>query len=555
MRRLLVLLLAAVLLAGCVYETPEATDEPTETANVDPTAQTRAPGEGLRYAGADVSDSVLAYRLEADCDSLILTADGMLQCSPSGLRSYVEELLYPENAASLENVLVLQYSDSGVACYEESTRTLTILDCGLSETAHHVLAEEILGLPAVSTDLKTVYYCTAEGVRSLDRTTGIARLLRQQSGLQGITGTCFGGEMLMCRRVDENGLESCVFITAANGVQIDQTAGLEYVDTYDSSYFLLRSGAEGPEYLFGQRGGNLWCFHPGEDVLAVEPALALGGVVTVSGTENGPRLDYIDLESGLRKASAVLEGLENVRAITADPAGYIWFLAYNPAQQRDMMYRWAVSVQNAADSTVYTSQRFTAADPDLEGLEACRQTAKAMADTYGLEILVWEDATAAPWEDMESEYRVDVLENALTALDEALAQYPEHFLAELGTICNSGRVSLSIVADAGEEPYRQAWHNGDACIALEISGDLSDDLNRALYRIIDTYVMNRNGMLDDWDADNPVQDRAELFAMAMDPDAEELDGHKLETLCEAIRDAFELEDYEGVLPWEQHLSE
>lgn len=556
MKRLLVLLLAAVLLAGCVYEPPETTGAQTEATDADPTEQTRAPGEGLRYAGADLNGAVISYRLESGCDRLILTADGMLMCSSDGLRSYVEEFLYPENTASIENALVLQLSDSGVACYEESTRTLTILDESLNETSHYVLSEEILGLPAVSTDLKTVYYCTAEGIRSLDRTTGIARLMRQQSGLQGIAGTCFDSEMLMCRKVDENGMESLVFITAGTGVQTDQTACLEYVDTYGGSYFLLCYGEDGAEYLFGQRSGGMLRFDPEADALQVESALALGSVVTVSETPDGLQMDLYELESGLRTASTVLSGLENIRAVTADPNGYVWFLAYHTAQQRDMLYRWEVGLSPVRDDTVYTSQRFTAENPDLEGLEACRQTAETMADTYGVQIRIWEDATAAPWEDLKAEYRVDVLKSALAALDQALSRYPEDFLAKLGDICDSGAVSISIVADAGEEQARQDWYKGDACIVLEISDGLEDGLNRVLYRVIDTYVMNKNGMLDEWDADNPVQDRVELFANAMDPDAaEDIDSDKLETLCKAIRDAFGLKKYEGTLPWEQHLGE
>jgi hypothetical protein len=82
----------------------------------------------------------------------------------------------------------------------------------------------------------------------------------------------------------------------------------------------------------------------------------------------------------------------------------------------------------------------------------------------------------------------------------------------------------------------------------------------ALYRAMDIYILNSNSILDEWDAADPVSDRAMIFQYAMTPDqgdyfADDYAQLKLKQLCKAIRYAFDLREYEGVLLWEQYLYE
>ena len=161
---------------------------------------------------------------------------------------------------------------------------------------------------------------------------------------------------------------------------------------------------------------------------------------------------------------------------------------------------------------------------------------------------------------MTPEFRSEVFEAALEEMESVFSLFPEGMLEEMGTICDSGKVSISIVADTGAEPGQQNWVAGNAYIAVEAGTALRTELLRTLYRVMDTYVLGQTSMLDEWDADKPAEDRARFFVEALSADNESFfedwyEQSKLRTLCRAIRRAFDMRDYEAELPWEQYLDD
>lgn len=559
MKRLLVLMLAVLVLAGCTGD-PVQTTAGTETAATqEPTVGTSAPApyDPASSVELQTGGAVLAYPLDQGCLDVALLGGELLVCYDTGVAytMSITEQCWSDSAV-IEDLTVLQTTESGVWYYVESSRTVVLLTLDLQTVRQIALPEEILGAPAVSNDMKTVFYCTEEGIRAMDTESGIARLLRQQRGFQGIEGTCFNGEMLLCRT--EAGT---AFIMAASGVQVDTDEGISYVDTYQERFFLLRDGGEGSEYLFGERNGDQKVFHAPEDGQTVVSALALGGVLTVLEQDGQATLEYYDLDSGLRTASVTLDNVSKVRSFVVDAAnGCVWFLVDAEQYAETTLLCWTPGKSAVQDDTVFTSPRYTAASPDLTGLEDCKLRAQAISDAYGLDILVWTDGVRAPWTDAEPEYRVAPIQDSLVTLETLLVRFPEGMLRQIGTICDNGTITVSLVAELGSQPGQQAWVGGSAYIALEIGGDMESALYSTLYKVMDTYVLDNSSMLDEWGGTAPVEERADLFVKAMSQGMEEYFQTKsvqsdLKILCNAIRDAFGMKKYEGTLPWEQYLDQ
>ena len=571
MKRLLVILLVLFLLTGCVTQPVETTQQ-TESSATEELVESRAPGEQLEEYFNSIREqtngAVKAYRTEnnAACNGVLPLGDRMVFFYKDEIVTYVEEYLYREDSVRevgdlLPQTHMVQVTDTRIAYYLEESRTFVLRDFSLAEVAREELSADIQGYPVYDEGSNTVYYCTAEGIRALNLDSGIARLLRQQTNYwQELTQSAFDGQMLVCSISDQDDMESTMYIMADTGMQIDDDACVHDLYTYGEDYFLVRWADAQPEYLFGQRGGEPMCFLPDGQPQQVVPALELGGVVTASTTEDGVALCFYDLDSGRKTAAVTLPDFTEVRGIVADQRGYIWFLAVDPETGLNRVYQWTVQKSPAKDDTVYTSPRYTEESPDTEGLAACEARAQTMGETYGIQLRIWEDAVAAPWENMKAEYRVASFQSALDELDGIFSQFPEGFLAQLGEICKSGAVTISLVQDAGSETTaHQQWLSGNAYVAVELGDEMQEQLYYWLYRVIDTYVLNHSSKIDEWNAEHPVDDRSELFTAAMTSGNEELFASdslqsKLLQLCKAIRDAFELEKFESALPWEQYLN-
>lgn len=568
MIRLLALLLAVLMLVGCVAP-PQATTAPTEPTTVptETTEPTQPRPVGLYQEGSPLEiltqGAVRAYPLKSHCNTIGLMGEKVLvffDGERTQVHAYAGEEMILEQTTSMYPLLAadgqgLQMLPGGFCHYDSATQTLVLLGSDLKEIARLILPEGVLDTPLVSPDMKKVYYCDADGVGVVDVATGISHPLRRHEGVGlELMDLLFDGSLLVCRATDGNGATTVSFIQTDNGQQLYTDEGLELLHSEGENFLLLRHDEDGSEYLYGAREGDLRVFYPTEGELI--NALALGGML-IRG-ENS--LDLFDLTTGLRSATLSLEGLEDIRCITPDARGYIWFLAHDEAANADVLYRWEVAKSPAADETVYTGPRYTEDNPDVEALEALQDRAAAIADSYGIRLRVGLYGNMEPWQSFRNEHRVAIVEDSLNRLDQLLAQFPEGFLERLGWISDRGALTISLVREMENGPGAQVWYDGSAYICLEIQDDMSEALYTSLYRVIDTFILDEISQLDDWDAENPAQDRNDLFLAAMTPDnaeyfADEDVQYKLYRLCRAIRYAFGLRRYESMLPWEQYLDE
>jgi hypothetical protein len=270
----------------------------------------------------------------------------------------------------------------------------------------------------------------------------------------------------------------------------------------------------------------------------------------------------------------------------------LWLLVGDSAGA-DALYRWDLKKSASGDETVYSGPRYTAKNPDTEGLAQCAADAAALGQKYGVEITIG-DAPAGCAYALTEEYRVERVREGLTALDTALARYPEGVLPKLA----SGKLRLILVRQIhGQRNACQYWSGDTACVVVELGDDLTAAVDNGVYHVLDTYLFNHSSILDQWadmnpkgfkydmnDADYvnrkdeshlagekrsfvdslsmsyPVEDRAAVFAAAMGTGNQEIFSgdrmqQKLLTLCKAIRDAFKWKKSEENYIWEQYLTE
>lgn len=565
MKRLLAFLLAMMLLAGCTVVQPTEPTTPTQPTEA-PTAPPTEPPKPSLYRPTEVETktdgAVRVYPLQGYCDGMFLLGNRVVLYyldEQTQLKAYTGQELTLDTVVSSHLPFSesdgAQVTEQGIFLYDPSIHTAVLMNRQLQETKRVELPQGIQGIPVINREMNTVYFCTSEGIRALDISTGIAHMLRQEDGYSGVLlGGCFGGDLLMCAVSGAPGGDYVEFVSTQTGLQVGKDAAVRWVKTEGQEYLLERMDHTETVCLFGSRE---------EDVIQrIKPATAdavfslveQGSVLAVTEGKFDTTLDMYSLETGLRTASVTAEIVGAVRNVVADPSGDVWFM------DDQNLYRWEPGKSAAQDETVYTQPWYTDTDPNEAGLAQNRLDASALGETYGLEIRVWKDAVLAPWEKMTPEFRTEVFAGALEEMESVFAIFPEGMLAELGTICDRETVSISIVADTGMEQGQVTWRDGNAYIAVEPGQTLRTELLRTLYRVMDTYVMGKNSILDEWDADKPAEDRARYFVEALTPDNEDFfEGwyaqEKLYTLCRAVRRAFGYRYYEAELPWEQYLDE
>lgn len=562
MKRLFALLLVAALLSGCVSTPTEPTTEPT----MQPTTEPTQPSVPTLYdPDSDLEQStggaVRAYSLSGYCDGMILVGGRVVlyyRDEQTQFKLYSGEELRLDGTAT-NHVPVpadngqIQATKDSVRYFDQSTNTLVFLGADLQQRYRLELPDSIQGSPVVNSAMDAVYFCTQDGIRVMDISVGIAHMLRQQADYNGVLiGSCFDGELLVCSVTDAEGRTATDFISAETGLSAGKGGNIRWIDSVGKRYLLELDTEEGAVYLFGSRDGEVSQFRAGEG--QVYSALARNGALVLQQTGDGWRMDLFDLDSGLRTASVVLPGVQEVRNVAVDEQGYIWFLT------EARLCRWDPSGSPVSDETVYTAPWQSGGQDDETGLAQIKTDAEVLEQQYGLDIRIGEDAVQAPWDNMTAEYRVQLLSQALEEMESVFSLFPEGMLAELGTVCDSGAVCVSVVADTGAEMGQQTWADGNAYIAVETGDSFRQELLRTLYRVMDTYVLNKNSILDEWNAEKPAEDRARFFVEALTPDngdffASYTAQEKLYDLCNAIRRAFGMRYYEAELPWEQYLDD
>ena len=598
MNQLIPLLLILLLLTGCAAQNPVPTPEEALSA---PTEEPEVPflvpfEDGKRYGlpgdvtGFQLLGEHLLFFSGAENTTLTLTdpASGQtLAVHDTGMALAAEDT-------------TVQSVNGGLSYFNGQTGETVVLDGSLQEICQIPAPEELTGMPLLSQEGSTLYYCTPTAIRALDIATGIHRVLREASyPVQGLSGLLLEDSVVQVSITEESGSQSTLFLSAQTGQLLEACEGNLLPETLGQRYFLAQQSGSQRTLLFGTAGEPPMVLTPW---FAVDSSFFLGDqVLTAFADPNALELHLYSLDSGLRTSSFL--GLSS-DAVLLDVAqeenGQLWLLCEQ--QEGTTLYRWNPEETATKDTTCYISPRYTRQEPDLEQIEACRLYAKELSHRHGVEILVYTDAVALEPREYELEYAHDAaaLYRELELLDRRLSHYPAGFFQTL-----SGKfdgIRLCIVQQIKGSPESgsvdiangiQFWDGYTACIALAAGEDTEGLLYHELCHLIDTVVLTESTACDQWEALNPPafryanspshslkaddwrqagwesfledaslsyakEDRADIMEYAMtEGNADRFQSPylqaKLKLLCTGIREAFGLEDSPERFLWEQYL--
>lgn len=558
--------------------------------------------------------AVKVYPLETGTyeDLLLMGKDLLLVSREENVRL---QLLTGENlgqtfeaqlsSSNQQTVHWLLVDGEGAVYFDEAGKDLVFLNSVLREISRMKMPEDMTGLPQMSSDRSAVYYGTKTGIFGLDLQSGVARMIREQHGTSMcVTDLLFEGNVLRCSAKSEDGTEQMQLIDAATGERMKTGEVLAGLCTGGRNWFLTAKRSAVTEWLTGDME-NVRYFWPAQGAQTVFYIPEGNTAVAVSSTQSGSTLDFYTLGDGLRVASVTLPGVENIRALRKDHNGKLLFLAYDRVAQTDMICKWDTLLSAVSDANCYFGSYYTSEQPDTEALEACRQQAAALAQKYGVQIRIWEDALqkVSGAYTLEPEHLEQAYAKTLPLLEKALSQFPQGFFKTLAKKTATGKLQICLVRSISGVPEEgtlarqstlQYWNGGNAYLVLAMSENAEQDLYHGLMHAIDTRVLSVCTAYYEWDRLNPEgfsydndyiknldrspayyleedtrafvdafsmsfsrEDRARVMEFACMAGNEAyfkspIMQQKLRMLCQGIRQAFDLET-DAVFLWEQYL--
>lgn len=617
MKRTFPIFLAALLLCGCAKDPHPIAETTTPT-----TVSTVATGLYDPDASLEASThgAVRVYPLDdGSYDGISPMGESILALCQSQnstiLLKLTGDTLVPSVSITLDGVLSfddpsVQVSDKGLTYYDEATRELVFLDTALKEVSRFPLPEDILGTPVLSSDRKSLYYCTGESLQVLDLETKLNKFLKEMRySCQTLVGLHCNDRIVECRTCDSNGQWSSLFISIDNGQTIAQSQTLLDLATSSDAYLAVNSDGAYPEVLYGALGHEPLALTYSDIHADVVPLPAQNGVVFISQSADtsGITLDYYDLTTGKHTATLNLPDAALPYSFFTDASGNVCFLRYDAASACDAIYRWSVEATPTADETVYLGPRRSQDSPDAQGLARCAEVAAEISNRHSVQILLWQDAVRVQPSDytLEAEYQVPLILDCLEQLDQALSNYPTGFLKKAAIGTASGTLRICLVREISGDPTLGSLENvsglqfwdaqEDAYVCLIANGDLSQRVHHELFHVIDNRVLSTCSAYDTWNDLNPAgfaydynyllnqsrkdedlttgetaafidlyamsfpkEDRARIMEYAMmdgcsDIFAAPILQQKLSQLCQGIRQTFNLDLSGESYLWEQYL--
>lgn len=616
MKKIGTLFLLALLLCGCGRE---GSEEPVPDTSFTRPAVSETAGLSLSpgplEAASEGAVTVTPLYLP-DCTGLMPMGDHLLVLSTgfSGTRltKLSREDLTPAAERELNIHLLpedpsLQVYPERIAYFDRQTRQTVVLDARLREAYRIDAPEELSGIPLLSRDGNSLYYCTDAALRCLDLDLGISRVLRElECRAPSLEGLLFGETVLRLSGTDEAWGHQQLFVCARTGQTLGLSSGALRLHAGADAYFASYPNGSIRSLIFGSLGqkpreltvdsGKTECFFLGDP----------RAVVAASRDPEGQALglDYYDLDTGRRLAGITLPTEYDPWYMVPGGDGSVCFTIYDSYYHCQTLCRWYPDRSVLEDPNCYTGPHYTPENPDLEGLLECEALARELGERYGIRIAIWKDAVEAePWDfGLEPEFLTGVIRRELEALGQRLERYPPGFLQTLAQ-CSDG-LTICLVRSITATPDSrnvasadglQFWQDNHAYIALTMGRGSEKALYHELCHLIDTQVFSESNAYDEWDRLNPrdfeydydyltnlertsqeylqdhcrsfidmysmsfpKEDRARIMEYAMTEGNEHLFRSpmlqaKLALLCIGIREAFQLENCEDPLPWEQYL--
>lgn len=539
------ILLLLTLLCGCVREDPQATAQPDQTQTVQ---ETTAPG--YYHPGSALEQSsggaVRSYPLMIqDAAGIRTWGQGLLLFSgeeETTLTLLTGEDLHPAAQRTLGCLLSpqdpsLQLWEDGLSYYDPVSRQTVVLDEGLREVSHIAAPEDLTGTPILSRDRSTLYYCTAASLRAWSLETGIRRQIKEIAlPEQCLTGLYEDGGLLRLQG-EENGQVHTLLVSSETGQTLQDFRGTLDLSIQDGRYYASFQTGMTWAMVFGQTAS--------QSAEALTPQDLSASCVFLPGSEaavtlsqpdgGGTLLEYYQLQTGRRCSSLYLSWEGSPLGITGIEEDAVYLLAWDPEFGCMSIFRWEISQDNALavqDSRSYTGPFYTRENPDYAGLAQCQAQAAQISQTYGVQVLIWEDAMAIqPWDyDFEEEYLVPVLQQELTALEKRLANFPEGMLEQTAshfsglTIClvrelTGSAESGSLETATGIQFFEQSQTVPDpedplqeetpspknhAYVVLAVGPSSEKALYHELFHVMETHIYAESIAFDQWDSLNPA---------------------------------------------------
>lgn len=588
MKKFLVIALALMLLlAGCAVQNSDETTQTTLPAETTPRGlyvpsstveeQTGGavrlyslPGDSYSWLSA-IGDQLLLASGNDTAELTLLTGEECIQTATASVPSVSAQALY-----------------NGFAYYDAQVKQAVFLDPQLQEVDRIQLPDDIQGAPAFSPDGSEIFYCIGQEIRGLEVERKLSRLIKSYAcASQTIMGCYFEGKIIACRVEDAQGNVNTLYISTENGQTMRTDNNVTALYTYESNYLALRMDGIVRQQIVGTMDGAAQHLNTPETYITA--ALELGGAVCYSiDQENALNLSFYDLSSGRKTAAVSLPGVGTPSAFLSDRwTGCFWFLATDPETGGAALFRWDPKSSAVEEDAVYTGTLYTAQSPDEAGLKNCESRASAINKTHGVRIRIWEEAVKYPGSyTLEPEHQTSAINSVLDRLEPVLEEFPKSFL--LKSI--SSRIRICIVRSVDNEVKGvQYWDEDDAFIVLSAGVDVRAEFLKGLGYIVDSHVLGNSSKYDYWDSLNPegfvygtadekylsgearafadeaamgsaTEDRSSILFQAMQPDnaemfQSEIMQKKLLLVCQAIRDAWNLERKTDVYPWEQYLTQ
>ena len=607
MKRILSVLLC-LLLCGCAGKAPPIAAETIPATMQDPVAESlHDPSHPVEQAHPGL---VRAYALpQRKAHGILAFGRDVLVLSgrdPTTLTVYSGEELLQTAGLKLDFHLPqedpsLRIHENAISFFDPERQETVVLDSALQELRRIKAPEGLSGKPILSHDANTLFYCTGWSVVAWDLDSGIRRTVKEFSyESQELTGLHFDDHILECR-VGDVGETVKLLLAADLGTEITVLPENAWLHTVGSRYFaalqdgylslpVFGNADAAPEFLLPE---SAWqdLFYLPEDHAAV----------TVSHSDSGNRLDYYELNTGILRSSLTLDALQTPKSIANTHDHFVYILAYDPALDADMIYRWDVLRQtpDSSNTVSYKEAYRSPKDPDTEGLAQCREYAREIGETYGITVRIWEDAVAVqPWDyRFEPETLVSVLNKELRLLERRLAQYPPEVLKQSQshftglTVCLVRKITgAADIGSLASATGLQFFEDNEAYMVITTGAHSEQALYHELYHVMETHILTESTALDTWDSLNPAvfsydtepedadiylrgqtrafvdrysmgarkEDRARILENAMLPDNREMFQseymqRKLNVMCTAIREAYGLKQHSEILPWEQYL--
>ena len=606
MKRFSTAVLLALLLCGCVKEpspvpvsVTEALPSPLFTGYYLPGSDVEISTKGAvraypldipdAYGLRTVGDRVLVLSLEGTTRLTILSGDTLAPSASVLLPFFL----------SAEDLVV---QDRELLFYDPTVREIHVLSDALTTAERYTLPDNLIGNPLLSPERNTVYYCTADALRAWDPESNIQRCVKDMSyEAQSVTGLHMEGTILECT-ISDNGKIQTLFLSAEDGSLLHCQNGEIDLKTYAGRFYAAFPSGSVQALAFG--GVEHFALTPRTLASQTFFVPANNSAVSVSSSINGIlQLDHYRLDDGRRTAKTEFSSSSLPKALdTAD--AYTYLLCFEDSLCQDIIYRWESDRSAVSDPDCYTGVYYSRENPDVDGLARCQTYANIIGQQHGIQVKIGEDAAAVePWDyDLEAEYQVPVLEDALRLLEQWLSHYPDQMMADTASHFSSLTICLVQSIHGSAESGSLDSANGiqffegkDAYVVIRPGPDAQQAFYHEMFHVMETHLLICSTALDRWSELNPTgfrydynyitnktrdagiylrgdsrafvdtysmsfpkEDKARIMEYAMMPGNEVLFRPpimqaKLRCMSNGLREAYGLKDFQENLLWEQYL--